>query len=71
MSGHTRSAMRVVLAVKYDPKGAWMSKLFERATRLARSPQGRRFAHQARRWVQDPDNRRKLAALRSRRRGRY
>ena len=48
-----------------------MSKLFERATSFARSPQGRRFAHQARRWVQDPDNRRKLAALRSRRRGRY
>ena len=44
-----------------------MPKLFERAARFARSPQGRRFAHHARRWVQDPENRRKLAALRSRR----
>lgn len=43
-----------------------MASLFNRISRFARSPQGKRAIGQARRLASDPRNRRRIADLRKR-----
>jgi hypothetical protein len=43
-----------------------MPGLFDKVTKLARTPQGRRLAEQAQQMAKDPKNREKIAQLRSR-----
>lgn len=47
-----------------------MASLFNRISRFARSPQGKRMIGQARRAASDPQNRRRLTELRRRFAGR-
>jgi hypothetical protein len=43
-----------------------MASLISRVARFARSPQGRKLAQSAQKFVAKPENRRKIAELRSR-----